>query len=111
MCFPGVIILSNGSAGGSMSWPLLMPVAMNISSFFAIAWLGGFLASKLNATEKLLKEKQLDYQQLDALKEALLQGVGSGVAGTDAEGRINYFNAQAQDLTSLQEAMGKGKKI
>jgi len=78
LCYPGLIILSNGYAGG---------------------------------TEKLLKEKQLDYQQLDALKEALLQGVGSGVAVTDAEGRINYFNAQAQDLTSLQEAMVKGKKL
>ena len=40
-----------------------------------------------------------------------MQGVGSGVAVTDAEGQINYFNAQAQDLTSLQEAMVKGKKL
>ena len=111
LCYSGLLVLANGPGHGNFSWPLLMPVAMNISSFFAIASLGGFLASKLSATEKLLKEKQLDYQQLDALKEALLQGVGSGVAVTDADGRINYFNAQAQDLTSLQEAMVKGKKL
>ncbi len=111
LCYSGLLVLANGPGHGNFSWPLLMPVAMNISSFFAIASLGGFLASKLSATEKLLKEKQLDYQQLDALKDALLQGVGSGVAVTDAEGRINYFNAQAQDLTSLQEATVKGKKL
>ncbi|MBI2532560.1 MAG: sigma 54-interacting transcriptional regulator [Deltaproteobacteria bacterium] len=111
LCYAGLLILSNGPVRENSSWHLLMPVAMNISSFFAIAWLGGFLASKLSATEKLLKEKQFDYQQLDALKEALLQGVGSGVAVTDTEGRINYFNAQAQDLTSLQEATVKGKKL
>lgn len=111
LCYPGLLILSNGHVSGGLLGPVLMPVAMNISSFFAIAWLGGFLAGKLDATEKLLKEKQLDYQQLDALKEALLQGVGSGVAVTDAEGRINYFNAQAQHLTALQQSSVKGKKL
>ncbi len=111
LCYSGLLVLANGPGHGNLSWPLLMPVAMNISSFFAIASLGGFLASKLSATEKLLKEKQIDYQQLDSLKEALLQGIGSGVAVTDAEGRINYFNAQAQHLTSLQETNVKGKKL
>jgi two-component system response regulator PilR (NtrC family) len=88
-----------------------MPTVLNIGSFFAIAGLGGFLASKLSETERLLKEKHTDYQELEALKETLLQGVGSGVAITDAEGRINYFNSQAQNLTSLQEVSVKGKKL
>jgi two-component system response regulator PilR (NtrC family) len=95
----------------AVSWPLLMPVVLNIGSFFAIGLLGGFLASKLGETERLLKEKQIDYQQLDSLKETLLQGIGSGVAITDEEGRINYFNRQAQVLTSLQEEIVKGKKL
>jgi two-component system, NtrC family, response regulator PilR len=101
----------NHGSGLPISWPLLMPVFLNIGSFFAIAGLGGFLASKLSHTEKLLKEKHTDYQELEALKETLLQGVGSGVAITDAEGRINYFNSQAQNLTSLQETSVKGKKL
>jgi PAS domain S-box-containing protein len=88
-----------------------MPTVFNIGSFFAIAGLGGFLASKLSETERLLQEKHMDYQELEALKETLLQGVGSGVAITDAEGRINYFNSQAQNLTLLQEASVKGKKL
>lgn len=90
---------------------MLMPVVLNIGSFFAIAWLGGFLAKKLSETEKLLKEKQIDYQELETLKEALLQGVGSGVAITDDQGCINYFNDQAQHLTSLQESAVKGKRL
>jgi two-component system response regulator PilR (NtrC family) len=101
----------NRGSGLPTSWPLLMPVVLNIGSFFAIAGLGGFLASKLSDAERLLKEKHTDYQELEALKETLLQGVGSGVAITDAEGRINYFNSQAQNLTSLQEASVKGKKL
>ena len=98
-------------SGMAVSWSHLMPAFLNIGSFFAIAGLGGFLARKLSETERLLKEKHTDYQELDALKETLLQGVGSGVAITDAEGRVNYFNIQAQNLTSLQEASVKGKKL
>jgi two-component system response regulator PilR (NtrC family) len=97
--------------GAPVSWSQLMPAVLNIGSFFAIAGLGGFLASKLSYTERLLKEKHTDYLELEALKETLLQGVGSGVAITDAEGRINYFNGQAQNLTFLQETSVKGKKL
>jgi two-component system, NtrC family, response regulator PilR len=97
--------------GMPVSWSHLMPAVLNIGSFFAIAGLGGFLASKLSYTERLLKEKHADYLELEALKETLLQGVGSGVAITDTEGRINYFNGQAQHLTSLQETSVKGKKL
>ncbi|HEX2928716.1 MAG TPA: sigma 54-interacting transcriptional regulator, partial [Candidatus Binatia bacterium] len=36
---------------------------------------------------------------------------GSGVAITDQDGRINYFNRQAQVLTSLDESAVKGKRL
>jgi PAS domain S-box-containing protein len=113
LCYVALLSWTSAFNHGSLptSWPLLMPVVLNIGSFFAIAGLGGFLASKLSDTERLLREKHTDYQELEALKEALLQRVGSGVAITDAEGRINYFNSQAQNLTSLQEASVKGKKL
>lgn len=91
--------------------PMLMPVVLNIGSFFAIAWLGGFLAKKLSETETLLKAKQIDYQELETLKEALLQGVGSGVVIADARGCVNYFNDQAQILTSLHEGAVQGKRL
>jgi two-component system, NtrC family, response regulator PilR len=114
LCYLTLLTWTSGFVHGSgvaPSWPLLVPVVFNMGSFFAIAGLGGFLASKLSDAERLLKEKHTDYQELEALKETLLQGVGSGVAITDAEGRINYFNSQAQSLTALQEASVKGKKL
>jgi len=88
-----------------------MGLTLNIPTFFIIASLSGFLARKLYETERFLEEKQKDYLDLEALKEALIQGVGSGVAITDVKGHINYFNAQAQTLTSLQEETVKGKKL
>jgi PAS domain S-box-containing protein len=102
---------SNPANGVALTWSTLMPIVLSIGSFFVIAWLSGFLTNKLSETEKLLKEKQIDYQELDAFKDALLQGIGSGVAITDQDGRINYFNRQAQFLTSLEEVSVKGKRL
>jgi two-component system response regulator PilR (NtrC family) len=99
------------SNGADLSWAALIPNVLSVGSFFVIAWLSGFLTHKLSETEKLLKEKQLDYRELEAFKEALLQGIGSGVAITDREGRINYFNHQAQQLTSLADGAVKGKRL
>jgi two-component system response regulator PilR (NtrC family) len=95
----------------ALSWTTLFPIMQSIASFFVIAWLSGFLTNKLRETEKLLKEQQGDYRDLDAFKDALLQGIGSGVAITDSSGRINYFNCQAQALTSLDEVSVKGKRL
>jgi two-component system, NtrC family, response regulator PilR len=114
LCYAALLTWASYSAqssGLTLSSSLLVPVILNIGSFFVIAGLSGFLTNKLGETEKLLKEKQIDYQELDALKEALMQGIGSGVAITDGEGRINYFNIQAQNLTSLDEPTVKGKRL
>ena len=112
LSYAGLLIWSRFSIlanGQPLSWSMLIPIVLSIGSFFVIAWLSGFLANKLSRTEQLLKEKQIDYQELDAFKDALLQGIGSGVAITDQEGRINYFNQQAQALTMLDEVSGKGQ--
>jgi two-component system response regulator PilR (NtrC family) len=114
VCYTALLVwsrFSNPANGIAFTWSTLIPIFLSIGSFFVIAWLSGFLANKLSETEKLLKEKQIDYQELDAFKDALLQGIGSGVAITDQDGRINYFNRQAQFLTSLEEASVKGKRL
>ena len=112
LCYGGLLLASYSQHGaGLLSWPFLMPVVLNIGSFFIIACLSGFLAGKLNQAEKLLKEKQFEYQELDAFKDALLQGVGSGVAITDPRGFVNYLNAQAQRLTLLDQEKVKGKRL
>jgi two-component system, NtrC family, response regulator PilR len=97
--------------GIEFSWPSLMPIVYSIGSFFVIAWLSGFLTNKLSETEKALEEKQSDYRELDAFKDALLQGIGSGVAITDDDGRINYFNPHAQALAGLGEVDVQGKRL
>ena len=86
-------------------------LALNVPAFFLIAYLSGFLGRRVSDTEQLLKAKQKDYVDLEAFKDALVQGVGSGVAITDTSGQINYFNSRAQALTALSETAVKGKKL
>ncbi len=115
VCYTALLLWSrywdHAGLGMPLYWSPLVTVLLNIGSYFVIAWLGGFLADKLGEMEQLLKEKQIDYLELDAFKDALLEGIGSGVAITDDKGRINFFNRQAQTLTGLAETRVKGKRL
>lgn len=111
-CYAALWLAVNawGVAGpASFAWPLLAPLVWNVGSFFAVAALAGYLAHNLGEAEDRLKEQQAEYQRVEALKNALLQGVGSGIAVTDAAGAIEYFNAQAQQLTALTASAVKGR--
>ena len=115
VCYTALLLWSrywdHAGLGMPLYWSPLVTVLLNIGSYFVIAWLGGFLADKLGEMEKLLKEKQIDYLELDAFKDALLEGIGNGVAITDDRGQINFFNRQAQTLTALEETHVKGKRL
>jgi two-component system response regulator PilR (NtrC family) len=114
LCYGALLLWSyyrGFGASPSGAGPLVTGLMLNLPTFFIIAYLSGFLARRLYEAEKLLKEKHKDYVDLEALKEALIQGIGSGVAVTDVTGQINYFNTRAQTLTSFQEAGVRGKKL
>ena len=114
ICYGGLLLWSQhrwSQGWASDTNPLVMDLVLNIPTFFIIAFLSGFLARKLYEAQRLLQEKQKEYLDLEALKEALMEGVGNGVAITDTRGYISYFNVQAQTLTSLQEEAVKGKKL
>lgn len=113
-CYVAVLLGFNYWAVDSVvssAEPLVMNLVLNIPTFFIIAFLGGYLSTRVFRTERLLAEKEEKYRDLEALKEALIQGVGSGIAITDLKGKINYFNSRAQTLTSISEVAVKGKYL
>ena len=114
LCYGGVLLWGHSNLFGtwfSAHQPFVMGLTLNIPTFFIIAFLSGFLARRVYEAEQLLKQKQKEYLDLEALKETLIEGIGSGIAITDLEGHINYFNNQARSLTSFEEGTVKGKKI
>jgi two-component system response regulator PilR (NtrC family) len=109
-CYAAVLLWSNSQGAGPAAH-VIYNLALNVPAFFIIAYLSGILAGRVSAAEQQLKEKQKDYLDLEAFKDALVQGIGSGVAITDVAGQINYFNARAQALTALSESVVKGKRL
>ena len=113
-CYGAVMLWAHYRAIGSLllsSETLVTNLVLNVPTFFIIAFLGGYLSKRVFQTENLLAEREREYRDLEALKEALIQGVGSGIAVTDLKGNISYFNSQAQLLTSISEIAVKGKNL
>ncbi len=109
VCYSAVLLWSVHA--GAAPWQAIFNFALNVPAFFIIAYLSELLAHRVFEAERLLQAKHKDYLDLEAFKDALLQGIGSGVAITDVKGQVNYFNSRAQALTSLAEASVKGKKL
>jgi two-component system, NtrC family, response regulator PilR len=114
ICYGLLLLWSHHAAFGrwlSGYGPLVMGFTLNIPTFFIIAALSSYLARKLDEAERLLREKQKEATDLENLKEALIQGVGGGVAITDLKGNINYFNSQARTLTGLEQGVVSGRRL
>jgi len=114
LCYGTLLLWSHYQLHGSLfssSDQWIMALTLNLPTFFLIAFLAGYLSTSVSRTKQLLTEKEKDVRDLEALKEALIQGVGSGVAITDLKGRISYFNHQAQALTSFSTMAVKGKNL
>jgi len=110
LCYAAVLVWSYAQ-GGAGAGQTIYNLALNVPAFFIIAYLSGFLAARLFETQQLLKSKHKDYLDLEAFKDALVQGIGSGVAITDVGGTVTYFNSRAQALTALSESGVKGKRL
>ena len=114
LCYGTLLLWSHFQLHGSLfssSDQWIMALTLNLPTFFLIAFLAGYLSTSISQTKQLLTEKEKDVRDLEALKEALIQGVGSGVAITDLKGSISYFNNQAQALTSFSPMAVKGKNL
>lgn len=60
-------------------------------------------------TERKIAETRIFEEKERA--QVTLQSIGDGVITTDAEGRVDYINPVAQDLTSLEIRHARGKQI
>lgn len=83
---------------------VLYAVYANILAFFLTAFLGGTLAARLRISEEALKEKEVDYEELDRLNRAIVANIGSGLMTINPAGQIRVFNQGAERITGLQQS-------
>jgi len=83
-------------------------IAMNITGFYATAFLSSFLAEQVRRSREQLKEKEIDFKQLEALHDNIVQSISSGILTLNKKGEITSFNQAAQEISghNLSEALG-----
>jgi two-component system sensor histidine kinase PilS (NtrC family) len=83
-------------------------VAINLFGFFAVAWLSGSLAESLRSAGAKLADASHEIEDLRAFNEYVIDSLLSGLASTDAEGRVLTFNRGASAITGLppQQVIG-----
>ncbi len=77
-------------------------VLINISAFFLVAFLSGYLSEKLKKVRKELKEKSGDLIELQRFHENVVRSIGSGLLTTTLKGEINSFNQAAEGITGYK---------
>jgi len=83
----------------------LYNIFAHISAFYLVAFLSGYLSSRLEKTTHALEQTDSDLRELSFFNEELIENIPSGIFTTDTEGRILIFNRAAENIT------GVGRKI
>lgn len=86
-------------------------VFINITAFYAVAFLSRYLFEQLRKTGELLKEKQIDYVKLEAINKKIIQGINSGLMTIDPDGFVTSFNKAAEEITGYTFIEAYNKKI
>lgn len=83
---------------------VLYSVYANILAFFLSAFLGGILSARLRRSEQALKEKEIDFEELDRLNRAIVANIGSGLMTINPAGEIRVFNQGAERMIGKSQS-------
>jgi two-component system sensor histidine kinase PilS (NtrC family) len=75
-------------------------------AFTIVAVLVNHLGEELRAKGKELKQKQLDYEKLEAFHQDIIQSLDSGLITTDRSGKISFLNRTASRILAIDEGTG-----
>ncbi len=79
-------------------------ISVTIFGFFLTAFLTGYLADKLRASETALLKQTIDFEEMERLNSAIVSNLNSGLLTITPEGRIRAFNRYAEQLTGVSQA-------
>jgi len=85
-------------------------IAVNMVAFYLVAILSAYLSEQVRRKEEELRERQIDYNQLEQLYKHIVHNVNSGLVTVDGAGRVISFNRMAEDITGykFEEVYQKG---
>ncbi|MFH1624315.1 MAG: ATP-binding protein [Pseudomonadota bacterium] len=103
--FYGVLYPASGKVlehESYQSTDLFYSILMNITAFYLVAFLSSLLSEQARRSSRELQEKQVDFDQLEALNRNVVQSISSGLMTTDLEGRITFINKAGEEITGYR---------
>lgn len=82
---------------------VLALIFTNLLAFFLTAILTGFLAERARESEKALKKKEIDYEELESVNSIIVSTLDSGLVTVNSQGKIRVFNRYAAELTGIEQ--------
>jgi two-component system sensor histidine kinase PilS (NtrC family) len=84
-------------------------IVMTMVACFLVAFLSSTLAQQTLRTEKELKAKQKDLEQLEAVNASIVHSMDSGLLTLNSAGMMTTFNRAAEMITGFgrEEVLGK----
>ncbi|MFZ3122039.1 MAG: ATP-binding protein [Thermodesulfovibrionales bacterium] len=89
----------------------LYNIFVHISAFYMMAFLSGYLSSRLEKTTIALEQTDSDLKELSLFNKELIESIPSGIFTTDIGGSILIFNKAAQDITGITRERAQGLRI
>jgi two-component system sensor histidine kinase PilS (NtrC family) len=74
-----------------------------MAAFYIVAFLSGAISEELKKKKKELIQKQVDYNQLEAFNQNIIQSLDSGLLTIDLNGNINFLNRTAEKILNRNE--------
>lgn len=90
---------------------VLSLIATNLLAFLLTAILTGYLAARASKSESALKEKEIDYDELERLNSLIVATLDSGLVTVNSQGKIRVFNRYASELTGVKQKAAYGKEL
>ncbi len=95
--------LSSASAQQFQPAAFFFIISVTIFGFFLTAFLTGYLAEKLKASEKALLKRMIDFEELERLNSSIVSNLNSGLLTITNDGKIRAFNRYAEQLTGVSQ--------
>jgi len=89
----------------------LYNIFVHISAFYMMAFLSGYLSSRLEKTTTALEQTDSDLKELSLFNKELIESIPSGIFTTDIGGSILIFNKAAEDITGITRENAFNRKI
>lgn len=84
---------------------------LNFVGFYASALVASYIAEQLRQTGKELSEARIGLDRLEALNEAIVHSISTGLVTLDPEGRIIFLNRSAEKIFARPTTELAGKTL